>query len=139
MNDFLLIYSSYRRALYFERQNLFNVLRNVRVLRSVLDDKLVGKKLFVVGSLVDLFLKTDRNQPLEWLGEFTWGQGWRLLGHDLFQLLEGRTPGCVRKFAGRHFDEADPQRPNVAPYVVIVDASSLRINSKMFQVSLRSR
>lgn len=89
----------------FERQNFFDELCDVGFLRRVLDDEIARQQLFVVWPLVDVFLQTDRDELLEWLGEFAGRQGWRFFGDHLLQLFERRAPGCVRELSGGHLDQ----------------------------------
>lgn len=54
--------SSRRRS---EREDLFDVLCDVGILRSVLDDEVIGKQLLVVGPAIDVLLEADGDEFLE--------------------------------------------------------------------------
>lgn len=133
----------------FERQNFFHKFGDVCVLMCVLDDEIVGKKLFVIRATVDVLLETNWNKLLERLRKFSGWKRWWIFCHHLLQLLERRSkkylgkclqreiclrvealPPCsIREPASCHLDHADTQRPYITSDIIIGHTGALRIDS----------
>lgn len=96
----------------------------------------VRQQLLVVGSSVDVLLETHIDETLEGLGEDAGRQRWRVLGNDLLQLLERRSPGGIWKPSSRHLNHADAQRPHIASDIIVGDAGALRIDPLWSHVRL---